>query len=160
MRVSDVMVRTAATCRPETNLGEAVEIMWIRNCGILPIVDEQAKVTGVITDRDVSVALGTRNRLPGEIKVKDVAGPHLYSCKPEDDLRSALHTMASGRVRRLPVINAEGHLQGILSMDDVVLHAETANRNSEVSAEKVVNTLKEVYSSYLPQTKPNRIAVM
>lgn len=160
MRVSEMMVRTAATCSAEMNLGEVVEVMWKRNCGILPIVNAQSKVTGVITDRDISVALGTRNRLPGEIKVKDVAGPNLYSCKPEDDVRSALQTMANAKVRRLPVINAGGRLEGILSMDDIVLHAETTNRNSDVSAERVVNTLKAVYSPYLPETAPNRIAVM
>lgn len=160
MRVSEIMVRTAATCSADMNLGEAIEIMWNRNCGILPVVNEQSKVTGVITDRDISVALGTRNKLAGEIKVQEVAGPHLYSCKPEDDVRSALHTMASARVRRLPVVNAGGNVEGILSMDDIVLRAETANRNSEVSAEKVVNTLKAVYSPYLPETRPNRIAVM
>ena len=160
MRVSDIMVRTAATCNCEMNLGETVEAMWKRNCGILPIVNAQSKVTGVITDRDISVALGTRNRLPGEIKVKDVAGPNLYSCKPEDDVRSALQTMANAKVRRLPVINAGGPLEGILSMDDIVLHAETTNRNSDVSAERVVNTLKAVYSPYLPEAAPNRIAVM
>jgi CBS domain-containing protein len=160
MKVRDIMVRTAASCRADMNLGEAVEIMWNRNCGFLPIVNAQAKVTGVITDRDVCVALGTRNSLPGKIKVKDVATPNLFSCKPDDDVRSALLTMAQAKVRRLPVVNAAGWLEGILSMDDVVFHAETINRASEVSAENVVNTLKAVYSSNLPQPALEKVAVV
>jgi CBS domain-containing protein len=151
MKVKDIMVWTAASCRADMNLGEAVEIMWNRNCGILPVVNEQSQVTGVITDRDICIALGTRNRLPGKIKVKDVATPSLYCCKREDDVRLALQTMAQAKVRRLPVVNKAGSLEGILSMDDVVFHAETANHASDISAENVLDTLKAVYSANLPQ---------
>jgi CBS domain-containing protein len=158
MKVADIMVRTAASCNADMNLGEAVEIMWNRDCGILPIVNAESKVTGVITDRDISVALGTRNRLPGEITVKEVASPELHFCKPEDELQSALQTMARAKVRRLPVVNTAGGLEGILSMDDVVSHAEM-NRGSDVSPERVVNTLKAVYSSHLPARMPREVAV-
>ncbi len=160
MKVADIMVRTAASCNADMNLGEAVEIMWNRDCGILPIVNAQSKVTGVITDRDISIALGTRNRLPGEIAVKEVASPKLHSCKPEDEVHSALQTMARAKVRRLPVINTAGGLEDILSMDDVVSHAEMANRASDISAERVVNILKAVYSPRLPERMPTRVTVM
>lgn len=158
MKVKDIMVWTAASCRAEMNLGEAVEIMWNRNCGILPVVNEQSQVAGVITDRDICIALGTRNRLPGGIKVKDVARPNPYCCKAEDTVRSALQTMARAKVRRLPVINTAGSLAGILSMDDVVFHAETAHRASDISAENILDTLKAVYSSNLPQPVKEKAA--
>ena len=58
-------MRTPAYCGTDTNLGAAIEILWDRNCGILPVVDANQKVVGVVTDRDLCVALGTRNRLPG-----------------------------------------------------------------------------------------------
>lgn len=151
MKVADIMVRTAASCHANANLGEAVEIMWHHNCGVLPVVSEDGKVTGVITDRDICIALGTRNRLPGEIAVKDVAGPHIHSCKPDDDVHAALETMARAKVRRLPVLNKNGRLEGILSMDDIVSHADTASPARDPSAAAVVNTLKAVYSSSLPQ---------
>ena len=106
---------------------------------------------------DICIALGTRNRLPGEIAVKDVARWRVHSCKAEDDLHLALETMAGAKVRRLPVINAAGKLEGILSMDDVVFHAETG-RGSELSAESVVNTLKTVYAPKLPQVVTKKIA--
>jgi CBS domain-containing protein len=158
MKVKDVMMRTAARCRPDTNLGAAVELMWTRNCGILPVVDAQDKLIGVITDRDICIALGTRSRLPGDIAVKDVASSHVYWCKSEDDVRSTLQIMAASKVRRLPVVNASGALEGILSMDDVVLHAEAGNRASELPAEDVVKTLKAVYSPQLPQVVPKKLA--
>lgn len=145
MKVGDVMTKTPAYCGPETNLAAAVEILWNKNCGVLPIVDSSEKLVGLVTDRDVCVALGTRNRLPSEISVKDVTSGKIASCKPDDDLRKALATMAEAKVRRLPVIDAAGKLQGILSMDNVVLRTETGGiRDAELSAEDVVNALKSV----------------
>ena len=158
MNVTDIMVRTAASCHANANLGEAVEIMWRQNCGVLPVVSEDGKVTGVITDHDICIALGTRHRLPGEIAVKDVAGPHVYFCKPDDDVRAALEMMARAKVRRLPVLNETGRLEGILSMDDVVFHADTASPSRDPSAAAVINTLKAVYSSGLPQRAQRQAA--
>jgi len=157
MKVKDIMMRTIASCRAEANLGAAFEIMWNRNCGILPVVDAQEKLIGVITDRDICIALGTRNRLPGDVAVKDVASWQVHCCKPEDDLRLALQEMAEAKVRRLPVVNVTGRLEGIISIDDVVFHAETGH-GSELSAESVVNTLKSVYAPQLPQVVTTKIA--
>jgi CBS domain-containing protein len=71
MKVREAMVRPPVFCSLQTNLGGAVEIMWKRNCGFLPIVDAQRRVVGVITDRDIAIAMGTRNRLPAEITVAE-----------------------------------------------------------------------------------------
>ena len=158
MKVKDVMMRTVARCHPDTNLGAAVEIMWTRNCGILAVVDDQETLTGVLTDRDICIALGTRNRLPGDVRVGDLARAEVYSCKPNDDVRAALQIMAESKVRRLPVVNAAGQVEGILSMDDIVLHAEPANRASELTAENVVNTLKAIYLPSLPQLVEKKLA--
>jgi CBS domain-containing protein len=150
------MVRTAAYCRASSNLGEAVEILWNRNCGFLPVVDEQEKVVGVVTDRDISIALGTRNRLAGEIAVHEVLSPQLFYCKQEDDIHDALQIMAEKKIRRLPVVNHEGKLEGILTMDDIVLHAENKKPGKfpELSSDDVLNTLKGLYWPSLPQTGP------
>ncbi len=159
MKVKEVMMRTAARCHPETNLGAAVEMMWTRNCGILPVVDAEEKLIGVITDRDICIALGTRNHLPGDVAVKDVASARIYWCKSDDDVRSALQVMAASKIRRLPVVSKTGVLEGILSMDDVVLHAEAGGKPSELQAENVVKALQSVYSSGLLQLAENRFAV-
>lgn len=151
MKVVELMTGTPACCRPETNLGEAVELMWNYNCGILPVVDTDEKVVGVITDRDICVALGTRNKPPGNIIVSEVASPKAICCKREDDVRSALAAMAEARIRRLPVINDQGKLVGILSMDDVVTHMQLGRRALvELSSEDVVRILNLVYRPPLP----------
>jgi CBS domain-containing protein len=153
MKVLDVMVRTPAFCSQETNIAAAVEILWNRNCGILPIVDAQKRIVGVVTDRDLAIAMGTRNRLPSEIAVNEVATGKVFSCKPDDEISAALAIMAEKRVRRLLVLNNEGKLDGILSMDDVVQHVEAkgSRKAPDVSLEDVVRTLKSVYAPQLPQ---------
>lgn len=153
MKVQDVMMRTPASCGTETDLGSAVEVLWNRNCGFLPVVNAQGKVIGVVTDRDICIALGTRNRLPGEITVGEIISGKVFACRPEDDLRTALTVMGQEKVRRLPVIGSDGRLEGILSMDDIVLHAEagTPGSPSELSHEDVAVTLKKLYQPQVPE---------
>lgn len=151
MRVKEVMTGTPASCRRETNLAAASEILWNRNCGILPVVAD-GKVVGVVTDRDICIALGTRNRLAGEITVGEVSSGKVFSCGPEDDLQVALTAMAGLQVRRMPVIDAQGKLVGLLSMDDVVLHSEpkAPGKTPALSSDDVVDALKQVYQAQVP----------
>ena len=69
MKVKDVMTQPAVCCAPGTNVGEAVELMWVHNCGTLPVTGTGGKLEGIVTDRDISIAMGTRNRLAGELTV-------------------------------------------------------------------------------------------
>jgi len=160
MKVRDAMMGSPVSCTSGTNLGAAVEMLWERNCGILPIVDTDSKVVGVITDRDLCVALGTRNRLAGQVTVGEVASGEVHSCRAADDIHTALQTMADHRVRRLPVVNDEGVLEGILSMDNVVLHAESASsgRGADLSNDDVVKTLRQIYAPRVPQVVEARAA--
>ncbi len=160
MRVGDVMMRTPASCSPKTNLGAAVEILWTRNCGILPVVGAEGRVIGVITDRDICIALATRNQMAGEIDVSQVFSGRLIACRPEDDIRVALAAMGNSKVRRLPVVDVEGKLVGILSMDDVVLHANAGvmGRAPELSHDEVMEALKQVYRPNLPEMAPRAAA--
>lgn len=153
MKVKDAMVAAPVSCTSNTDLAAAAGMLFRRNCGVLPVVDAHDKVVGMITDRDMCIALGTRNERAGKIRVGQVASDKVFDCKPDDDIHAALATMAQARVRRLPVVSADGKLVGILSMDDVVLHSEgkMPGKTPELSYEDVVNTLKNVYRAELPQ---------
>ena len=147
MRVQDVMTKAVAFCRPDTNLAAAAALMWEHNCGQLPVVDDESNVSAVITDRDICIALGTRNQRACEVKVSDVICRTAALCKADDDLRSALKVMAAERVRRLPVVDQEGALVGILSLEDVTLQARHHGDTDRppVSFEDVMNTLRAIY---------------
>ena len=135
------MVKDAKFCSPKLNLAAVAEVLWKQGCGTLPVV-ENGRVLGMITDRDICIALGTRNAKAAETLVKDVTLPKLFYCAPEDDIHTALRTMAAQKVRRLPVIDSEGVLEGILCLDDIVLFAE--EKAGELTYFDVVETLKSI----------------
>jgi len=147
MKVRDVMKPAAVCCRPETNLAAAVELLWVNNCGMLPVVGHNGKLEGVITDRDICIATGTRNRLPSELTVREVATENAITCKPDDEIHEALLTMAEKRVRRLPVVDHAGVPQGILSMDDIITHGDIGKWQGccELSSEEIIRALKRLY---------------
>ena len=142
MKVKEIMVKEVKTCRPDTNLAQATQIMWTNDCGALPVIRSGSEVVGMITDRDIAVAVGTRNRAPSEVTVFQVK-PHpqdLYTCSPEDDIHAALKTMREQGVRRLPVVNG-GQLRGILRLHEIVLNA---GKRGDISYDDVVDTLKAI----------------
>lgn len=157
MKVRDVMTHAAVCCDANTNVGAAVELLWVRNCGMLPVVGPDNKLAGVVTDRDLCIAMGTRNRLPGDLAVGDIATRNVYTCKPDDEIHEALSTMASKQVRRLPVVNDEGILQGVLSMDDIISHGDLNKWEGccELSSSEIIGSLKKLYRRKLAvvQTK-------
>jgi len=126
MKVSEVMTKAAAACHPDTTLSAAAELMWKRRCGFLPVVGEGGNVIGVITDHDISVALGTRPRRPSDLLVKDAMPAKLFTCTADDSVRCALSTMQIEDLRHLPVIDREGALVGILTADDIALKSRAA----------------------------------
>ena len=153
MKVKEVMTFTPYTCRREANLGEATELMWKGNCGFLPMIGPDGKVCGVITDRDICIALGTSSKLASQITAGEVSGGKLFACSPEDEIHVALLTMREGKVRRLPVIDSDGKAVGVLSIDDVLLRAEPSGsgRIVELSTDEVVRSYRVINQRDLPQ---------
>ena len=150
MQVKDIMTRNPISCRVDNNLAEAAELLWTSNCGALPVLDEGGKVIGMITDRDICIALGTRNQLPSEVEVGQVVAWRLFGCSPEDEIHSALATMKEEKVRRLPVLN-DGGLEGILSLNDVSLHS--TKRQGDISYVDVADTLKAICEHTAAETR-------
>lgn len=160
MKVRDIMTRAPAFCEMETNLCAATELLWERNCGILPVVNEERRVVAVVTDRDICIAVGTRNRLPSEMTVGEVASGNVFACKPDDSVQTALTTMAQGKVRRLPVIDAEGKLEGLLSMDDVIQQSASGKeaRPDSISYHEVIASLRSIYQPVSAERGSRKIA--
>lgn len=159
MKVQDVMTRAVASCHRNANLAAATALMWEHNCGHLPVVEDQGKVVAAITDRDICIALGTRNRRAGEVRVSEVIWRPAVLCSVDDDLRHALKIMAGERVRRLPVVDHDGALVGILSLDDVILQARHHGDTDRppVSFEDVMHTLRAIYK-HREQAEPRLTA--
>ena len=127
MKVKEVMTPDAKAIWLTESLADAAKLMWENDCGILPIIKDGRKVIGMITDRDICMATAMRDSNPSSISVEEVMTGEVYAVSSEDELDKALQAMQEHRIRRLPVINAEGELEGILSMNDVVLNATAAD---------------------------------
>ncbi len=152
MKVREVMTKSPFYCSADASLGAAAEIMWNHNCGFLPVLSPQHRVVGVITDRDMCIAMATRDRLPGQVPVREFFAVDIYSCQPDDDVSIAMKTMVDKMVRRLVVVDADGKLEGVLSVDDIVLRAGPQAGGS-LSPENILSTLKQLYDSQLHQTR-------
>jgi len=123
MKVQEVMRSAVRSITPVTDLATAGRIMAEIEGGILPVVGAHDCVVGVVTDRDICLALAARDRKPSEVQAVQIMSSELFSCSPDHDVRSALRWMAACKVRRLVVVDAERKLLGLLALDDVVLHS-------------------------------------
>jgi CBS domain-containing protein len=147
MKIKDIMTSGPVTCSPATNLAAAAALMLDADCGILPVVDDHGKLVGVVTDRDMYIALATRNRLASQLTVGEVARTQVFTCGPDDDVQSALATMKQHRVRRLPVEGFGGTVAGIVSMNDILLAAGPRNA---VRSDAVVDTFQAICAHHHP----------
>jgi len=146
MKIKDIMTMDVRTCAPDTDLATAGAIMLDGDCGILPVVDK-GKLVGIVTDRDMFIALATRNRRASQLTVGDVARKSVFTCSPDDDVHAALATMKAHRVRRLPVAGFGDTVMGIVSMNDLVLAAGTWK---PVRSEEVVETFQQICAHHHP----------
>lgn len=116
MRVSDVMSRDVRTATPDESIRNAARMMEEIDAGAVP-VGENDKLVGMITDRDIAVR-GVAHGLGPDAKIKDVMTPELKYCFEDEDVDAVAGNMAQLKVRRLPVVNREKRLVGMVSLGD------------------------------------------
>ena len=143
MKVKEVMTPNAKAIWLTESLADAAKLMWENDCGVLPIIKDGRKVIGMITDRDICMGVAMRDTNPSSISVEEVMTGQVYSVAPEDDIEQALQTMQEHKIRRLPVVSPEGELEGILSMNDIVLHAEPS-KTGPVAYADVLKTYQAI----------------
>jgi CBS domain-containing protein len=140
MKVQDIMTTNIGFCRTADNLARAANVMWEKDCGAVPIVDENNRVAGMITDRDICIAVATRDCRAAEIVAGEVCRGGVVSCAPDDKLKDALKKMAKNQVKRLPVVSQNGELVGIISVTDILLKTDEDKKLRK----QVVSALTEI----------------
>ncbi len=118
MKVKDIMTKDVKFVNSGITIEEAAKIMLDRDVGSLP-VGENDRLIGVITDRDIAVRAIAKGQNPKSATVKDVMTPKCLYCFEEDSLEEAASSMGKNQIRRLPVLNANKRLVGIISLGDV-----------------------------------------
>ncbi len=142
MNVQDLMTRNVTVCDLDTSIASAAMMMWDSDCGMVPVVGRDSQVVGVLTDRDITMALATKGKTGSEISAKEVINGSIDSCSEDDDVKTALSLMAAKKIRRLPVIDQEGKLKGILSINDAIVRSEPLH--PELSDSDVMVALRDI----------------
>jgi CBS domain-containing protein len=146
MKVQQLMTSEVQICHPEDTLTAAAEKLWTHDIGCLPVADHDGRLIGMITDRDICMAAYTQGRSLSEIPVSTAMSKEVYSCMAIDSVKDAEEAMRSHQVRRLPVVNDNGDLVGIVSLNDIVREAERelGLKSREISTQEVTATLATV----------------
>ncbi len=148
MKVEALMMQGVASCRAEDGGNQAARMMWERDCGSIPVVDEDRHVVAMVTDRDLCMASTMEGKALRDIPVQRAMSKELWSCRRDDELSGAEHVMREHQVRRLPVVDSEGRLEGILTLSDLVREASKQSKSKskkvDVSYGEVAETLSDI----------------
>jgi len=138
MRIEEVMTRTPACCTPDTELREVAQMMVEHDCGQIPLVQSTShpKVLGVVTDRDIVSRLVAQGRNPLDLRADACMSQPVITVSIDDSVEDCIQVMEAHRIRRVPVVDDEGVMRGIVSQADIaqhVSHASTGELVKEVS---------------------------
>jgi CBS domain-containing protein len=141
MNSRELMSTPPRTCELDTDLGTIAQMMWDHDFGFVPVTDESGNLIGVITDRDICIATATRHQAPGRIAAREAMTSPVKVCMADDTIAKVLTVMKDSQVRRLPVVDDEGRLQGVISMNDIAL---ASNQKQRPAAKDIVSTLAAI----------------
>jgi CBS domain-containing protein len=119
--IRDLMTSNPSTIEPDKTVADAAKLMRDEDVGLIPIVEGE-KLAGTITDRDIAIRVVAEGKDPQSSTVRDVMTSRLVTVDPDQDLDEALRLMAEHQVRRLPVVEEDGKLVGIVSQADIAKH--------------------------------------
>jgi CBS domain-containing protein len=142
--VADVMTRDIATSGVTDSLNRAAQLMWDRRCGTVAILDDAERVVGLVTDRDACMAAYTQGRRLDDIPISSAMSHPVRGCRATDAIETAEDVMMAHGVRRLVVLDSDGRLQGIVSLDDIARAGAAWDGKGDIDLERVAVTLGEV----------------
>jgi CBS domain-containing protein len=130
MKIKDLMSHPAVTCPTSATLDAATRLMWEYDCGIVPVIGDDGRLAGVVTDRDACMAAYTTGRPLGHIGVTKAMAKTVIACHANDSIDNAYHLMRENQLHRLPVIDDDGRPVGVLSMNDLARMAARVHKSS------------------------------
>jgi CBS domain-containing protein len=136
MKVGDVMTPGIETVSPDASIQEAATLMAEHDVGALPVMAE--RLEGILTDRDIILRVVVDGRDPTQVRVRDIMSSRLFTCTADDTVETALRTMREHQVRRLPVLDGDEHVIGIVALSDL------ARAEHSAAPEKIVEALRDV----------------
>ncbi len=146
MKVEQLMTRAVKSCAETDSLNRAAQLMWEADCGCIPVISANGdgSLVGIVTDRDVAMAAYTQGKQLWAIPVSSAMSRDVIVCRADNGINQAEALMRDNRIRRLPVVDKNGRLVGILSLNDIAREARreaASGRRVEVAEEAVTETL-------------------
>lgn len=146
MEVEKLMTRGARSCAPDDTANRAAQIMWENDCGVVPVVEASGKVVAMITDRDICMAAYHQGKRLAEIVISSAASRSVFTIHEDDDVAKAEALMQEHQIRRIPVVDRNERLVGVLAMADIArcLQGATPIGGDGVTHQEVARTLTAV----------------
>jgi CBS domain-containing protein len=131
---ADVMTKDPVCALPEDSVRKVAEVMRSQDIGPVPIVDslDRRLLVGIVTDRDLALKVVAEGRDPETTRVGDVMTGDLVSCREDDDVSKALNAMSNMQLRRIPVVDRDGRIVGIIAQADVATRLDEPEKTGEV----------------------------
>ena len=127
-KCSDVMTKDITCCLQKDTVNLAAQSMKAKDIGAVPVVDghQTKKLVGIVTDRDLALKVVAEGLVPEQTRIEDVMARNLVMCRLQDDLQLALDAMSERQLRRIPVVDDQGRLVGIIAQADLARIEEPA----------------------------------
>ncbi len=151
MKIEQIMQRNVSVCTQDDNLNTAARLMWDNDCGCIPIISANGNgaVIGMLSDRDICMAAYTQGKTLAEIPVTVAMAGSVLSCKPSDDLALAEAMMREAHIHRIPVVDDNGAVVGIVSLTDLARNALSIGEGKVAlgTQAEVARTLAAIHES-------------
>src|SRR3954463_1628233 len=123
MKIAEIMTRNVRVVSPDRTIQEAARLMDEMNVGVLPVCDGR-RLRGMVTDRDITVRATAAGLPPDTTRVRDIMSDNVWWCFDDDDVNHIVELMSDHQIRRLPVIDHDKHLVGIVALGDLATDRE------------------------------------
>lgn len=137
MKCSEVMTKDPSCCLPTDNVFEVAQLMKSEDVGSIPIVSDKQtnKLEGIVTDRDLAIKVVAEGRDAKNTSVREVMTTGVVTCSADDNVDDALNLMEEHQVRRIPIVDDNGRLAGIIAQADVATRMEEPHKTAEMVEE-------------------------
>lgn len=133
------MTTSPVTCHAGDSLEQAARLLWEYDIGSLPVIDDEGRLVGMLTDRDICLAAYARKTTLGEIPVSMAMAAEVFSCTEGDSIERLQTVMRTGRIRRVPVVDEDDIPVGIVSINDLIRHV--ASSSERAASQEFLDTL-------------------
>ncbi len=136
-KCGEVMTQIPRCCLPEETVDKVAQIMKMEDVGSVPVIDsfENRRLIGIVTDRDIAIQVTAEGVDPTAVTVDKIMTPDPVTCREEDDIDAALDAMAEHQIRRIPVVDGNRCIVGIIAQGDVAMRVREPEKTAEVVRE-------------------------